>query len=171
MAYCANCGTNISDVAASCPNCGHPTGAAATSGELAGFWIRFAALFIDGLILAIPSILLSFGSFAASGAFGRRFGWVGPFPFSFGSLVLSFVYNWLMIGMYNGQTLGKKLLGIRIARPDGTPVDVTVAAVRAGMALVSRLVLSLGYLWAAWDPEKRTWHDIVADTRAFRVYQ
>jgi uncharacterized RDD family membrane protein YckC len=31
--------------------------------------------------------------------------------------------------------------------------------------------LGLGFLWAAWDPEKRTWHDMVADTRAFRVTQ
>lgn len=37
------------------------------------------------------------------------------------------------------------------------------------IAIVSSLALGLGYLWAAWDPEKRTWHAMVADTRAFRV--
>jgi uncharacterized RDD family membrane protein YckC len=37
------------------------------------------------------------------------------------------------------------------------------------MAIVSGFALGIGYLWAAWDPERRTWHDMVANTRAFRI--
>jgi uncharacterized RDD family membrane protein YckC len=108
-------------------------------------------MLIDVLVLIIPSILLGYGS---------RY---------FGGLVVAFVYHWLMIAYWNGQTLGKRALNIRITRPDGAPVDLGVAAARSAMRLVSGIPLGLGFLWAAWDPEKRTWHDMVADTRAFKV--
>jgi uncharacterized RDD family membrane protein YckC len=117
----------------------------------AGFWIRVAALILDGIILGIAGIFIRTG-----GAGG-------------GGLVVGFLYNWLMIAFNDGRTLGKMACGIRIARPDGSPVDIGTAAARAGMAIVSGLALGLGYLWAAWDDENRTWHDMVANTRAFRV--
>lgn len=156
MAYCANCGHEISDLATACPQCGAPNTAAATGAgappmPYAGFWIRVAALILDGIILGIAGIFIRTG-----GAGG-------------GGLVVGFLYNWLMIAFNDGRTLGKMACGIRIARPDGSPVDIGTAAARAGMAIVSGLALGLGYLWAAWDDENRTWHDMVANTRAFRV--
>jgi uncharacterized RDD family membrane protein YckC len=149
MAYCANCGNEISDVAASCPNCGHPTSGTA-AGVYAGFWQRFAGLIIDSLIVGAAGFFLGSGR-------------------NFGGALIGFLYNWLMIAYNDGRTVGKMALGIRIARPDGSSVDLGTAAARAGMAIVSGLAIGIGYLWAAWDPERRTWHDMVADTRAFRV--
>lgn len=151
MAFCANCGNEISDSRTTCPNCGHPVGVQAAPVQYADFWSRFAGALIDGIILILPSIALGYGG---------RF---------FGSLVVSFVYHWLLVAYWDGQTIGKRVLNIRVARPDGSPVDLAVAAARSGMRLVSGLAFGLGFLWAAWDPEKRTWHDSVADTRVFRV--
>ncbi len=34
----------------------------------------------------------------------------------------------------------------------------------AGRAIAPALALFLGYLWMLWEPRKRTWHDIVADS-------
>jgi uncharacterized RDD family membrane protein YckC len=84
-----------------------------------------------------------------------------------GGTVIGFLYNWLMIAFNDGRTVGKMAMNIRIARPDGSRVDLGTAAARAGMAIVSGIALGIGYLWAVWDPERRTWHDMVADTRAF----
>jgi uncharacterized RDD family membrane protein YckC len=151
MTYCTHCGHEISTLAASCPQCGQSTGVSAPSGELADFWTRFAAALLDGLILFIPSLLLRFAT---------------PFV---GGLVVGFLYHWLMVTYWDGQTVGKRVVGVRVARPDGRPVDSGVAAARSAMRIVSGLALLLGFLWAAWDPEKRTWHDMVADTRVFRV--
>lgn len=150
MAYCANCGHQISEYAHECPNCGHPTGASASPYRLAGFWERVGAAIIDGLVLLAASFVLGSGR-------------------AFGGWLVFFLYNWLMIAFNDGRTVGKMALGIRIARPDGSAVDLGTSAARAGMSLVSGLPFGLGYLWAAWDPERRTWHDMVADTRAFSI--
>ena len=152
MAFCETCGFELPDAAASCPRCGQAraTGAGVTL-VYADFWSRFAAWFLDVLILVIPSIL-----FAVS------------LPF-IGSVAVEFLYHWLLVAYWDGQSVGKRVVGIRVTRPDGTPVDSAYAARRAAMRIVSGLPLGLGFLWAAWDPEKRTWHDMVADTRVFRV--
>lgn len=161
MAYCANCGHQISDQAPSCPNCGQATGVVAPPGTAAqgynpaglpyaDFGQRFLGWLIDGLVLFAAGLVLR-------GAAG------------FGGFFIGFLYNWLMIAFNDGRTIGKMAMGIRIARPDGSPVDVGTAAARAGMAIVSGFALGIGYLWAAWDPERRTWHDMVANTRAFRI--
>src|SRR5947209_1983766 len=56
--FCASCGTNLASGAAP----GAQPGVA-----YAGFWIRFAAWFIDGLILLVPTVIISVavGPFAA----------------------------------------------------------------------------------------------------------
>jgi uncharacterized RDD family membrane protein YckC len=101
--------------------------------------------------------------------FGRVHVGTGRVVFVFNPLrnVVEFVYAWLMITLVRGQTLGMMLLGLRITRPNGDPVDLGRSAARAVMAYVSGVVLLLGYLWMLWDPEKRTWHDMVADTRVY----
>lgn len=163
MAYCAYCGRDISDQALACPGCGHPNEALnrrlVVAGVYAGFWRRFAGLLIDGLILSVVTIPLTDvhrtqGDLLVSNPY---------LP------VFSFLYHWLTIAFARGQTIGKMVMRIRITRPGGVPVDPGRAAARAGMALISSLAFGLGYLWAAWDPERRTWHDMVADTRAYPV--
>jgi uncharacterized RDD family membrane protein YckC len=148
MAFCANCGRSISESAVACPNCGHlnEVHATTTGVPLAGFWSRVAATLLDGIILSVAGLLLG------------RFIYVG-----------GFLYSWLMLGLNDGRTLGKMALGIRIALPNGGRISLGTAAARQGVAIVSGLALGLGYLWAIWDPERRTWHDQVAGTRAFRV--
>jgi len=34
---------------------------------------------------------------------------------------------------------------------------------------LSALPLLLGYFWMLWEPRKRTWHDIVADSLVVRT--
>jgi uncharacterized RDD family membrane protein YckC len=162
MPFCAYCGREISARAAVCPNCGHPNEQRTaipevaftppgSSLELAGFWRRFAGLFIDGLIVSLVTAPFAFRGFNPA------------------SEIASFVYAWLMIGLNRGQTVGAMAMGVRITRPNGEAVDLGRAAARAAMAIVSGLAILLGYLWAIWDSEKRTWHDMVADTRVYRT--
>ncbi len=62
MAFCANCGKEISDRAPSCPNCGHPGPGAGVGGQLEkteGNAIASLILGIAGFVVCpiVPSIL------------------------------------------------------------------------------------------------------------------
>lgn len=65
MAYCSNCGTELSDAAPACPKCGHPRAVAAapTARRTEGNAIASLILGILGLVacwgvLSIPAIIL-----------------------------------------------------------------------------------------------------------------
>jgi uncharacterized RDD family membrane protein YckC len=147
------------DEAVACPNCGQPRTPTATGPPVqapdttlvyADFWSRFGGAFIDWLVLILPSLMFR-GAFLVGG------------------IAIGFLYHWLLVAYWDGQTVGKRVVGVRVTRPNGDPVDPAVAAARALMRIVSGLAFGIGFLWAAWDPEKRTWHDMAADTRVFRV--
>jgi uncharacterized RDD family membrane protein YckC len=108
----------------------------------AGFWIRTAAAFLDFVILIVPTVITHF-------------------PPAF--LVLSFAYH---VGMWawKGTTLGGVVFGLKVVREDGRPVDFAVALVRSLASIFSFMVLCLGFFWAGWTREKRSWHDLIAGT-------
>jgi uncharacterized RDD family membrane protein YckC len=172
VAFCGFCGKEIADDAPACPNCGHPNelllavAAPASAAELAGFWLRFAGFLIDIIIVGAAGRLFG-GTHIINrrSAGGASYG-VFYEPFNGG---LYFLYTWLMLGLNNGRTVGHMATRIRIAHPDKSEISLGAAAARQAMAFVSGLVFFLGYVWAAWDPENRTWHDMVARTRAFNA--
>jgi uncharacterized RDD family membrane protein YckC len=119
------------------------------SGPRAGFWIRFAASFIDGVILAVPYGVLVV-------AFGLETGRAL-------SLFVSAAYFTVLEGSPSGQTLGKKLCRIRVIDLRvGGPIGPRRAFIRWIGRFVSGIVFGLGYLWMLWDKEKQTWHDKMA---------
>lgn len=140
-------------------------GYAAATPAYAGFWIRFLASFIDGLIVGIPvqilASLLGLGATtAADGSVSSSLGGGG----SLLSTVVSVLYGALFLAYWNGQTPGKKICRLRVLMEDGGPVAIGPAFVRALVAIVSGIALGIGYLWMIWDPKKQTWHDKAAKT-------
>ncbi|TBR21875.1 RDD family protein [bacterium] len=88
--------------------------------------------------------------------------------------VLTFgVFAWaayqVALWTWKGTTFGGIVLGIRGVRVDGKPMDLTVAAVRHLASWFSAFPAFLGFFWAGWDPEGRTWHDKIAGTVVVRV--
>jgi uncharacterized RDD family membrane protein YckC len=181
--FCAYCGREISEQALTCPACGHPNESRTAIPEVefiaadpnavreyAGFWIRLGSLLIDLILIGLISAVLgrvNVGSVHTGPVhIGER---DVVFVFNPFRILVLFAYPWLMIGLAHGQTVGMMAFGLRIARPDGEPVGVDRSAARAAMGFLSGLLLTLGYLWSLWDREHRTWHDIVADTRVYKV--
>ena len=74
-------------------------------------------------------------------------------------------YFTLLEGLWQGRTLGKKLLGLRVVRQDGAPLDLGTALVRNLLRLVDG---QFGYLVGAilvWtSPLKQRLGDRVAHT-------
>jgi uncharacterized RDD family membrane protein YckC len=127
------------------------------SGPRAGFWRRFFALLLDGLVIAIPAgILIAIGAAANSGA-----------VFALGYVVLvagGIAYEIYFIGSPSGQTPGKRALGIRVVDfATGGPIGYGRSTIRMIGRYISGLVCYLGYLWMLWDKEKQCWHDKMAN--------
>jgi uncharacterized RDD family membrane protein YckC len=123
-----------------------PTGGSGPSGPRAGFWQRFGASFIDGIILGVIYVVF--------------YVILGPNPAYGLYLVLSAAYFTYLEGGPNGQTFGKKALGIRVIDlSGGGPIGYGRGFIRWIGRIVSYIPLFLGYFWMLWDKEKQTWHD------------
>jgi uncharacterized RDD family membrane protein YckC len=124
------------------------TGSVALTSARAGFWRRFAAAFIDGILLGIVSFILQ----AILGRVGSGL-----------TLLIGIVYYTYFHGN-TGQTPGDAALSIRIVDKDGGgSIGYGRAFVRWLVSIVSGIVILLGYLWMLWDGEKQTWHDKAAN--------
>lgn len=68
-----------------------------------------------------------------------------------------------------GGTLGHRLAGLRVVRIDGSRVGVPHAFMRElGRVALSLPPLGMGMLWMLDHPQRRTWHDLIADTVVVR---
>jgi uncharacterized RDD family membrane protein YckC len=122
-----------------------------------GMGRRFAALAIDWLPILV-----------VVGLFPDRIGFIYVDDLSFYlRLALGVTYYTWMISR-KGTTLGGMILGMRVVRLDGRPMDRNVALVRALTAILSLFSLGLGWLWAVWDERRQTWHDRLAGTVLIR---
>lgn len=68
-----------------------------------------------------------------------------------------------------GQTLGMRAWRLRLMRDDGGTPAWSALALRFGFAALSVGVLGLGFFWAMFDRERRTWHDLVSRTVVVRL--
>lgn len=124
-----------------------------TSHAHASFLVRFAALVIDAIVVSVVSSIFSrFGS--------TNMSFVGSLP----GLLVGALYYILMWTYWNGQTLGKKALSIKVVRTDGKAVDLQTSLLRYVGYLVSGIFLCLGFIWVLFDERKQGWHDKIANT-------
>ncbi|MPZ72108.1 MAG: hypothetical protein GEU74_02565 [Nitriliruptorales bacterium] len=133
------------------PGYGMAPGAAPT-GELAGFWIRFAGAFIDSVLLNIVAFIL--GLLVGAGTNGRS-----GLAFLLGAAYFTYFHG------SSGQTVGQRAASIKVVdREAGGTIDYGRAFVRWLVSIVSGFILLLGFLWMLWDPMNQTWHDKAART-------
>lgn len=148
-----------------------------------GFWIRFVAVIIDGIILgvagsAVQILLLgsSFRSFTqirpgappdeALAALGSMMGILGA-SMLIGTLIGA-SYEGFFISRL-GATPGKMALGLKVVRPNGGPVSLGRAVGRYFAKWLSSITLGIGYIMAGFDVEKRAMHDMIVDTRVIKA--
>jgi uncharacterized RDD family membrane protein YckC len=128
------------------------TGGDGPSGPRSGFWRRFVAALVDGIILSVVAIILA----AILGIEGNAYNGI--------TTLLGVVYYTYLEGS-TGQTLGKKALGIRVIDlSGGGSIGFGRAFIRYIGRIVSAIALFLGYFWMIWDKEKQTWHDKFANS-------
>ena len=134
--------------------------------EYAGFWIRFVAKFVDGVIVGVPGWVLQFGASAFLqddpnvAMIAMLVGWLISF-------ILQLAYSVWLTGKY-GATVGKMACGLRVVTPSGQKISYGVACGRFFAEIVSGMILYVGYFMAAFDEEKRSLHDRICNTRVIR---
>lgn len=138
------------------------------SAQYAGFWIRFAAKFLDGLILGVvfmaPLLIVMFSRISSSPPGQPPEPGILEIVLQLGYYVASMVYSIVFVGKY-GATPGKMACRIRIVRSDGAPVSYGRATGRFFAEIISGMICYAGYIMAGFDEEKRSLHDRICDTR------
>jgi uncharacterized RDD family membrane protein YckC len=81
--------------------------------------------------------------------------------------VMQFCYNLLWNSI--GVSPGKRMLGVRTVDATGAPPGFRRGLIRTLGSILSGSFFGLGYAWAVWDREHRTWHDRIAKTYVVRV--
>lgn len=143
---------------------------------LASWWARAGAALLDGLIL-LPLFFLG----AAAGGV-ELFDPDDPFV-DLGADALALqawsaltfaVYHCVLLLRWEGQTVGKRVCGVRVVRADLSPLDLRTVLIRQGLiqGVVSSFIALFAivdYLWPLFDKENRAVHDLAVDTRVVQA--
>lgn len=121
-----------------------------------GFWERFAAAFIDVLIVTIPNFAIKF----VLGNSGESY---------LITLVIDWLYYSLQESGSNQATIGKKAMGLVVTSTTGDRISFGQATGRYFGKIISAFILLIGYLMMIWDSKKQTLHDKMANTLVIKV--
>ncbi|MES2103159.1 MAG: RDD family protein [Pseudomonadota bacterium] len=94
--------------------------------SIAGFWKRLLALFVDSLLLGLVGLILGLffaDYFSSIGGWGRAVGFAIAWPYLG-------IMNSRMCG---GQTIGKRLLKLRVVSIDGAKLSIDKSLLRAAV--------------------------------------
>jgi len=139
-----------------------------------GFWIRFVAYLLDGILLNIVFWIV----FAIVGidiipvdpakidpeVFMSQMGTV-----ELVALAVTWLYFALMESSARGATVGKMVLGLRVVDDLGNRISFARATGRFFAKFISAVILLIGFLMAAFTDRKRALHDIIAGTVVVKV--
>ncbi|SFF58360.1 Uncharacterized membrane protein YckC, RDD family [Halobacillus alkaliphilus] len=124
--------------------------------QTVGFSKRFGASLLDGLIVFLPIGLISVFLFNADTDSG-----IPNF--------LQSLYMIIVPVLWYGYVVGKRIIGIRVVKKDGSNVGIGTMLMRVWVsALVYALTLGIGYIVSAFmvglREDNRAIHDFIAGT-------
>ena len=147
----------------------------------AGFWKRFAALFIDRLIIGVVTCIILIPMFLVIGVSAFSSGDYEPsMSFIIGLvsaymmfILFALIADWLYYAMMEsvkGATIGKMALGIKVTDLNGQLPTFGRASGRYFGKILSNMTFGIGYLIAGFSQQKQALHDILAKTLVVNKY-
>ena len=131
----------------------------------AGFWLRGAALLIDGVVLMVLG-----GSFGFVAGFGMGLAGYGDdekllqaVGFGLG-LIIQWAYYVFMESSNKMATVGKSLLGLIVTDMDGRKIGFGRANGRFFGKYLSAFTFGIGLIMAGFTQKKQTLHDMITST-------
>jgi uncharacterized RDD family membrane protein YckC len=133
---------------------GAPPSSRVTPGEApkGGFGVRFLAYLIDQVALTVVDFVLAIFLHNAQTVY---------YLIALICSVSYFVYFW---SGSRGQTLGMRVLHLKVIKTDGSQLTLSNAFLRYIGYIISSFCLCLGFLWILFDANKQGWHDKIAGT-------
>lgn len=183
MAYCVNCEKELTVGAAFCPYCGAAVaietapasttvGTRPSSANYANLGQRIVAAIIDGIIVGIAvGVVSGLFMFSGLGMFGGSRMW-----HMFASPWVWAPWMWLVgllipVGYYtylegtSGQTIGKRIMNIKVVKADGSRCDMSSAFLRSILRFIDSLFIGIvGIIAISTTEKKQRIGDIVANT-------
>lgn len=148
----------------------------------AGFWIRFVAIIIDGILISIvraflvvPVLAMIGISFASEAQnfdpnnMDQLMPMIATIIAAAGAIALLSTVIWVLYGTLMEAskyqaTIGKLALGLIVTDINGAKLDFSKSLVRNLGKLLSNFILLIGYIMAAFTEKKQGLHDIIAGT-------
>src|SRR5713226_9906680 len=135
----------------------------------AGFWKRFAAYLIDFILLYSVEGVLAVGVVMMSPREINVVGILyGVINFQLVSAALAWAYFALFESSPMQATVGKYALGLYVSDLSGDPIGFWRATARYWLKMFSSLTLMVGWIIAAFTPQKQALHDLLAGTLVLR---
>ena len=208
--FCTKCGANVPEGAGFCNACGTPVGGAAVARVVApagvvapaayaaapvapsfapnvayaGFWLRFVAYLIDGLLMGvvfgvfIVIAILAFGGGAFLDSLKHIDNPDDVFPVLFATwlfilipiaILVPWIYYAKMESSPRQGTLGKVALGLIVTDTTGRPITFGRASGRYFSKLITGMIpLGIGYIMAGFTEKKQALHDMIATCLVLR---
>lgn len=143
-----------------------------------GFWIRGLARIIDSVILWVLMIVLMVpvmflmalipqvsepgdSAAAAMGCVTMAVFWILQLAVM-GGYEICFLH-------WKGATPGKMICRLKVVMADGAPLGWGRATGRFFGNMLTGMTFFIGYIIAAFDPEKKALHDMICNTRVIRL--
>lgn len=136
----------------------------------AGFWKRYAAYVIDGLIVGVIGAIIGgivgavLGGMLAAGRAGTGAAVAVQVVVQLLSLGLGAAYYAGFHASSAQATPGKQLIGIKVVRGDGEQITLARGIGRYFATILSSLILCIGWIMAGFTERKQALHDMVCDT-------
>lgn len=207
--YCSKCGTEISPTTAFCSTCGQAISGIVpvpalpslspvdpnlyapvvprsySSVAYAGFWLRFVAYIIDGVISGVAFLILLIPLFVLTGA-GTALSKISSgedisdgvatflgLGFLLGFFGIIFLVSWLYHALSESSswqaTPGKKMLHLKVTDMTGQPISFGRASGRFFAKIITGMIpLMIGYIIAGFTEKKQAIHDMIASCLVLR---
>ncbi|HEY2118741.1 MAG TPA: RDD family protein [Candidatus Acidoferrum sp.] len=208
--FCSKCGAATTADSAFCTSCGAPQARAAIDAPgaisvpanvgvagfsagrgqflFAGFWLRFVAYLIDGLIVSVGIFGLFIPIAVLTGAaahlnnlenFPRNGGQMDPaviaalisviITFAGVALLITWLYHAYFESSSWQATPGKRVLSLYVTDLSGQPISFLHATGRHFSKIITGLIpLGLGYIMAGFTERRQALHDMIAGTLVLR---
>jgi uncharacterized RDD family membrane protein YckC len=139
--------------------------------DYGGFWIRFVAAFLDGIIVETVMLPVAFvlGGMIGVASIATRMPSggariVGMIVGLALGIVASWIYEAAMESSAKQATLGKMIFNLQVTDLNGQRISFARASGRHFGKYVSGMILLIGYIMAGFSEKKQALHDLLANT-------